>query len=122
MIEKSSEQFLVAQAIQESLGNLYNILLNVDDEKHFIGNVFPDIILLDKKVNTPLFVIEIRRNGKIASCMQQWKSHPKIAATLYFVVPQVDLENAKSIAAVSGINAKFGYYTIEGGKANVIFE
>jgi hypothetical protein len=124
MIEQSSEQFKVATKIKELFQNRFDLLVNVDKEEHFIGTMFPDIVFLDKKTKLPLFIIEIKKNGRIATCMQQWKSQPKIPATLYVIVPQSELQNAKSIAAVTGLNTRFGYYTLtaNGDVLNVIFE
>lgn len=112
MIEKSSEQFNVAQRIREQFAPRFDVLVNSDAEEHFIGQMFPDVILLDKQTKNPLFIIEIKRNGTTAACMKQWKSQPHIPATLYMVVPKTELENAKSMSAYLGLNTRFGYYSI----------
>lgn len=124
MIENNSEQYKVAQKIKEQFQNRFEILMNVDKAEHFIGSVFPDLVFLDKKTHQPLFIIEVKRNGMVANCIQQWKSQSKIPATLYIVVPQSELQNAKSVAAVTGINTRFGYYTLasNGDVLNLTFE
>lgn len=124
MIEQSSEQFKVAQKIKDQFQSRFDLLINVDKEEHFIGTMFPDMVFLDKKTKLPLFIVEIKKNGRISACMQQWKSQPKIPATLYVIVPQPELSNAKSIAAVTGLNTRFGYYTLNstGEVSNVTFE
>ncbi|PGH38003.1 MAG: hypothetical protein CRN43_17820, partial [Candidatus Nephrothrix sp. EaCA] len=46
------------------------------------------------------------------NCILQWKNLSSLPATLYIVVPKAELNNAKGIAAINGLKAKFGYYTI----------
>ena len=112
MIKINSEQYKVAQKIQDMFKNVYDVLLNIDNEEHFVGTVFPDIVLVDIKLKTPLFIIDIRKNGDIGNCFQQWKTRGHIPVTLYIIVPKQDIGNAKSIAAITGVNAKFGSYTL----------
>jgi len=113
MVENSTEQFKVAQKIKEQFQSRFEVLINLDTEEHFIGTMFPDMVFVDKKTKTPLFIIEIKKNGRIAACMNAWKAATKIPATLYIIVPQLELQNAKSIATVTGVNARFGYYTLD---------
>jgi len=89
----------------------YVILTNIDGEKNFLSGIFPDIILLDKVTKQPVFIIEVRRNGQIQSCLQQWKTISNLPATLYVIVPENDLSGAKLVATSIGLNTKFGVYT-----------
>lgn len=100
----------VVLKIEELTSGHYNVLSNRMGEKHFIGQIFPDIILSDKVTNKPLFIIEVRNNGNIAQCIQQWKLATSIPATLYIVVPEEELQTAKTVAEVVGLQMKFGFY------------
>ena len=91
----------------------FEVLANIDGEKNFISGIFPDIILLDKKSKQPVFIIEVRRNGQIQSCIQQWYTISNLPATLYIVVPENDLSRAKLVATSMGLSAKFGTYKYE---------
>ena len=124
MIENSTEQYKVSQKILEMFKDRFDILINIDKEEHFIGTLFPDIVFVDKKTKAPLFIIEIKKNGRISICMNAWKSAPVIPATLYIIVPESELQNAKSIAAVTGVKSRFGYYTLDknGDVLKVVFE
>jgi hypothetical protein len=91
----------------------FEILTNIDGEKNFISGVFPDIILLDKTTKQPVFIIEVKRNGQIQGCLQQWNTISNLPATLYIVVPESDLSGAKLVATSIGLKAKFGTYKYE---------
>lgn len=87
-MDYKTEHDIVVKQIEKDLGTFYNILSNLDKEQHYIGNIFPDLILLDKTSNAPLFIIEVKRNGGIASCLQQWKIEKDVPAILYLIVPE----------------------------------
>jgi len=110
-----NEHDAVVQALSDSNQKrypTYKVLNNLGGEKTNVAGLFPDIILQDGKGNL-LFIIEVKKNGNIAQCIQQWKNVPKIPAFLYIVVPENDLSNAKSIAQVVGLQPKFGTYTVD---------
>ena len=108
-----NEHDIVVNAIIAANKADYTALSNIEKEENYIAQLFPDIILLDKKTEKPVFKIEVKKNGNIAQCIQQWKSVPNIPATLYIIVPLTDLANAKSIAGVVGLNTRFGSYTVD---------
>lgn len=101
-------------------GDRFEVLTNIDGEKNFISDIFPDIILLDKASKLPTFIIEVKRNGFIAPCLQQWKAIASIPATLYIVVPEHDLPQAKLMAATIGLKSKFGTYKYENEKVTSV--
>ncbi len=111
----------VVRYLCETNNTRYKALNNLEGEKHNISGLFPDIIIQDAN-NNLLFIIEVKKNGNIAQCIQQWKNVPEIPAFLYIVVPEGDLSNAKSIAQVVGLQAKFGSYKIENGQITVKYE
>jgi hypothetical protein len=113
------EHDIVVRAITESNQKRYpnyKVLNNLGGENVNIAGRFPDVILQDSAGNL-LFIIEVRKNGKVAECMQQWKVVTKIPAFLYFVVPEGELSNAKAVAQAIGLQAKFGSYTIDNNKS-----
>lgn len=118
MIESStvpvqSEHDEVVKHICEHNQERFTVRNNLETEKLYVSGLFPDIVLLDREGNLR-FIIEVRKNGGIAQCIQQWKSAEPIPAFLYIVVPEGDLSNAKSIAQVVGLQqVKFGAYTID---------
>ena len=117
------ERFNVVSAIRDGNSATYEVLTNLEKDAHYVGHMFPDLILLDKVTKLPVFIIEVKKNGNIAQCIQQWKTVTSIPATLYIVVPELDLSNAKSIAEVVGLKTKFGSYKVsEAGKVIVKYE
>lgn len=108
-----NEHDLVVAFIRDSQSDRFKVLDNLGKEEHYISQMFPDIILLSKQTNEPAFIIEVKNNGKIAPCIQQWKTIQNIPATLYIIVPEADFETAKSIAQVVGLQARFGRYNID---------
>jgi hypothetical protein len=122
-VEVINEHDRVVESIRDANSATFNILTNLAGEQNYIGSIFPDLILIDKKTNLPVFIIEVKKNGNIATSMQQWKTSPNVPATLYFIVPESDLSNAKSIAQVIGLQTRFGYYKINpDGTLSVIYE
>ena len=103
----------VVRAIIKAQEPTFEILSNIDGEKNFISGVFPDIILLDKSTKQPVFIIEVKKNGQIQGCLQQWNTISNLPATLYVVVPESDLSGAKLVATSIGLKAKFGTYRYE---------
>ena len=112
----------VVNHIANNNKHAYEVLSNVDKEEHYISSVFPDLILLNKETKKPVIIIEVKRNGGIANCMQAWKNVPNLPATLWFIVPELELPNAKQIAQVIGLKARFGKYTLKDGNVNVVYE
>lgn len=113
MTKPISERERVITHIKDEFSNRFNVLTNIEKEENYIANIFPDLIFLDKESNQPVFILEVKKNGRIASCMQQWKNVSSIPATLYIIVPDDELANAKSIAEVVGLNNRFGSYKID---------
>ena len=100
----------------------YTVLDNLEGEKNFVSGIFPDLIMQDKLGNT-LFIIEVKRNGGLAQCLQQWKTVASIPAVLYLIVPEAELTNAKSVAQAVGLSVRFGSYKInEANEVTVKYE
>ncbi|MEJ0056268.1 MAG: hypothetical protein WDN75_11780 [Bacteroidota bacterium] len=116
------ERFSVISAIRDGNQATYEVLTNLDKDVNYIGQIFPDLILRDKTTKLPVFIIEVKRNGQVAQCIQQWKSAPSIPATLYIVVPETELQNAKSVASVVGLQTKFGWYKVTSAGVTVKYE
>ena len=114
-----TEHDKVVSAIRDGNASRYKVLTNLEKYEHYISQLFPDLILLDRETDKPVFIIEVKRNGNIAQCIQQWKNVPSIPATLYILVPESDLANAKSIAEVVGLKTKFGTYYIDENGNNI---
>lgn len=118
-----SEHDRVVSVIGEANSKQYKVLSNAGKEENYIVQMFPDLILIDKTTDKPVFIIEVKKNGNIAQCIQQWKAVPSIPATLYIVVPKTDLANAISIAQVVGLKTKFGsYYFDENNNVVIKYE
>lgn len=125
MVAVNTESYLVVEHIKALLSDRFKVLCNVGIEQYYIGALFPDVIVMDKATDKILFAIEVKKNGQLSDRILQWKNLPSFPATLYIVVPEAELNNAKGIAAVSGLKAKFGYYTISSDddqKISVHFE
>lgn len=113
MTTEITEHDKVVAKIRDSNSAQFKVLANLGEEQNYIGQMFPDLIFLDKTTEKPLFIIEVRKNGNIAPCIQQWKSALSIPATLYIIVPEPDMPTAKSVAQVVGLQTRFGHYTID---------
>ncbi len=121
--KKVDERTIVISAIKAANSESYEVLTNLEKDENYIGQIFPDLILLDRKTKLPVFIIEVKKNGNIAHTIQQWKSAASIPATLYIIVPAPDLQSAKSIAEVVGLQTKFGSYQIDSnGRALVKYD
>lgn len=117
--ENKNEHDKVVRALSEANKQKYTVLSNIDGEEHHVAGIFPDLLLKDS-ANNLIFIIEVKKNGNIAPCLQQWKSVSKMPAILYLIVPETDLSNAKSIAQVIGLQVKFGSYKIDHNNKVVI--
>jgi hypothetical protein len=112
----------VVRKLAEANKKKYTVLTNLDGEQHHVAGLFPDLLLKDSADNL-IFIIEVKRNGGISQCLQQWKNVQKLPAVLYIMVPEEDLNNAKQIAQVVGLPVKFGSYKIDSsGGVSVKYE
>jgi hypothetical protein len=110
----------VVRHIRDKNQQRFTVLDNLEGEKNFVSNMFPDLIFKDKSGNT-LFILEVKRNGGIAQCLQQWRTVSNMPAVLYLIVPEAELSSAKSIAQVVGIPLiRFGSYTIDSNSNEVV--
>ena len=102
----------------------YNVLVNFGVEKKWhIGGIFPDVIVTLKENNSIVFIIEVETNGNLVSSIQQWKNYINLPGTFYIVVPENKLNEVKSLAVVSGVKAKFGFYRYVNNKVTeVVYE
>ena len=101
----------------------FNVLNNLGIEKNHVSGLYPDIIIKNKTdEDIYRFIIEVKKNGGIASCLQQWKNTTNIPCVLYIIVPETDLPNAIKIAGTIGIQVKFGSYKIEQSVISVKYE
>lgn len=116
------EHDAVVRSICEANKGRFKVLTNLEGETHHVAGLFPDILMQDLSGNNLIFIMEVRRNGKIAGCVQQWKTVPKIPAVLYLIVPESDLANAKSITQVVGLQARFGSYKYDPSADKVILK
>lgn len=112
----------IVKYIQGRLSSKFQVLANFGTEKRWnIRGVFPDVIVMsnDKRI---LFIIEVETEESIIGSAPQWRNYSNLSGTLYIVVPFAKLNEAKRLAAESGIKTKFGYYTILGNEIKVIYE
>jgi len=123
IMDNKTEHDIVVANIRDVLSVNYKVLTNLGVEQNHIGQMYPDAIIFDKVTDRPIFIIEVRKNGTIAPCIQQWKSAQTIPAILYIIVPETDLPTAKSVAQVVGLKLRFGSYKIDSdNKATVNYE
>lgn len=108
-----NEHDAVVRYICEINQSRYTVLHNLEGEENNVAGIFPDIMLQDKGSKSLIFIIEVKKNGNIAPCIQQWKTVEKIPAFLYIIVPEKDLSTAKSVAQVVGLTVKFGSYSVD---------
>lgn len=120
MSTEVSETARVIADLVKLYSQRYIVLANIEKDEHFIAGAFPSVILLDKETKKPQFILEVKRNGSIAQCIQQWKTQTTIPANLFIIVPESDLPNAQSVAQVVGLRNRFGIYWFdEKGEAKI---
>ena len=101
----------------------FTVLNNLGIETNHVAGLYPDIIIKNKiDDGSYRFIIEVKKNGGIAPCLQQWKNTINIPCVLYIIVPEEDLPNARKIAGTIGMQVKFGSYKIEESIISVKYE
>ena len=109
----TTEKEQVVKRIVEQLSDTFNVNFNPkDNPTHHIAGSFPDVILANKESGDIDFVIEIKKNGDIANDAQKLKELSHLSSTLYILVPQSELKNAKLVADLNGIKARFAWYEL----------
>lgn len=115
------EHNIVVNYIRDDLEKRFNVLVNVGGtQRWFIGEMIPDLIVKEKGGDRVLFVIEVKSGQNFATEINQLKNYGNFPGILYLIVPQDKVAEAKYLATVSGIKARFGYYQVQDGKVKEV--
>lgn len=118
----NNEHDIVVRHLCEINKDRFTVLCNLDSQEYHVSGMFPDILLRDKANKNLLFIMEVKKNGEIGVCIQLWKNIPALPAVLYIIVPEADINNAKSNAQLAGLPAKFGSYKIDPATKKVVIK
>ena len=108
--------------IKNQQSGRFRVIDNTGTDKKIIGGQFPDILLLQTEPppnNNILFVLRIEENPDVNS-ISSWKSLSSTPSVFYVVVPRTKLDDAKKLAAATGINARFAWYEMEEDKVKQV--
>lgn len=114
----SSTQNLHDRVIQVALGRLdktnHDVYINPGSQKNvWIGNNYPDIVMVKKGTTTVDFIIEVETSDSInlVEATNQWKKYAtEIRASFYLLVPFNQKNHAINLCKQVGISARFGTY------------
>ncbi len=105
----------VIKKLQSDLAR-FNVVDNTVSEKKVIAGQIPDVIIFQKNVqmeNDPLFIIKIENGGDLVDSIQQWKSLGELPSSFYIVVPTSKIDEAKKLANITGVKARFASYDLD---------
>ena len=108
----------IIEFIKKQQAERFRVIDNTGTDKRIVGGQFPDIIFLQTEPppnDNILFVLKIETNPTIDS-VSEWKSLSAVPSVFYIVVPKDKLDDAKKLAAATGVNARFAWYEVEGEK------
>ncbi len=92
----------------------HDVFINPGIEHNaWIGNNYPDIILVKKDSTTVEFIIEVETadSVNIVEASNQWKKYAtEIKASFYLLVPLAQKNAAINLCKQVGISARFGTY------------
>ena len=108
LLPKQTRAQLIA-FIHSQQSNRFRVVDNTGPEKKIIGGQFPDIIFLQKESppnNNVLYVFKIETNPSVDS-VAEWKALGSVSSVFYIVVPRSKLDEARKLAAATGVTARF---------------
>jgi hypothetical protein len=108
-----SNRSKVIAHIQAGLGGRFRVFDNTGEDKKLISGQFPDILLYGKEPlpqNTLLFIMKVENGGELIDSLSAWKELSGAPAGFYIVVPKLKLDDAKKLAGVAGVKARFAWY------------
>ena len=119
----TDEKAKVIEEIKYQFGDKYSILDNTEEPQYFVGDVFPDLIVVkDMEMSNPQCILEIKSGLEIVECAKKWQSKMKELSTiLYFVVPENEMRAAVSIIDLAEIDVKLATYEVVDGEFKIDF-
>jgi hypothetical protein len=113
------ERSKVIGFIQEQQKGRFRVIDNTGTDKKIVGGTFPDMIFMQKVPppnNNLLFLLKIETEDDLVNKVSEWKSLGSTSSAFYVVVPRGKLDEAKRIASVAGVRARFAWYNLENDK------
>lgn len=95
----------------------FRVLDNTGSDKKIIAGQFPDLIFFQKEPansNNVLIVFKIENGGELVDSVPVWQGLGSAPSVLYIVVPKTKLDDAKKLASLTNVRARFGWYEMEG--------
>ena len=111
----STRQKVIAQ-IKIGLSERFEVIDNTGTDKKIIAGQFPDVLIFKKVANIteqkepPLFIMKVENGGELIDSLPQWQSLGIVPSAFYIVVPKIKLDDAKKLAAATGVRARFAWY------------
>ncbi len=127
-ITQSQHDKVIQLALERLDKSNHDVYINPGNEHNvWIGDNYPDIVLVKKGTKTVEFIIEVETNDSIniIEATNQWKKYAtEIKASFYILVPFSKKNLAISLCKQVGITARFGTYKIDlfGNITNINYE
>lgn len=117
----------IISAIKNDLSDRFRVIDNTGQDKRIIASQFPDVLLMRQippENDDILFVMKIEGGDyDLINSVSSWKEFDRSQFSFYIVVPKEKLDEAKRLADLVEVFAKFAYYTLDhNGKAKVQYE
>jgi hypothetical protein len=116
------------EVIQAAFNNLdkvnHRVYINPNQQKNtHINGQYPDIIITPSKENTVNFIIEVETADSVNSNEAlQWRKYSQLGGTFYLLVPLQSKTLAELICRQNNIKARFGTYSVQGGRYVISYE
>jgi hypothetical protein len=121
-----NDRIKVVHYIVSALSDKYKVIDNTGADKKIISGQFPDILVYKKDSVADkdlLFVMKVENGGELIDSLPQWKELANAPSVFYIVARKTKLDDAKKLAAATGIRARFAWYEIKDEKvAQLMYE
>ena len=105
----------VIEFIQKQQSGRFRVINNIGSDKKIIAGQFPDIIFLQKEPptnNNILFVMKVENGGDLVDSVPIWQALGSAPSVFYIVIPVSKIDEAKKLANITGVKAKFAWYEV----------
>jgi len=112
-----TEREKIIAFISKQQASRFRVIDNTGPDKKIIAGQFPDIIFKQQEPppnDNILFIMKVETGTNLVDSVSEWKSLGSAPSVFYVMVPQGKLDEAKKLAVVTGVKAKFAWYEMEG--------
>lgn len=93
------------------------------ERNYLVGNLYPDILMINKETENVDFIVEIVIGKKYDSkaILEKWKPLSELGSVFYLLVPNNEKSKIEKTLIENNLKIRVGTYEIKNNEANIKF-